>query len=233
MVRIKKMAYIRLNEKKYNYLFCLHRCWKKESVAQAWKQCTTVLIFLNCFALSFYLLPPCYNFSAQCWVQRIQTLCLLRQSTSSLIPHSQHLIWVLSTPLKPTESSTALNILDGNFSCWKLSGSITSFSFDAGRTVTFYFCRILCRPMRAPCRGLYGLSVIEKVKMFLVLFQRNSERMRKVFTRGEVEGRGRVRGELQGAISAEKWEWKGWKPINENQYAKAGRHTNWGGGGGV
>lgn len=32
----------------------------------------------------------------------------------------------------------------------------------------------------------------------------------------------------KGAINA-KWEWKGWKPINENQYKKAGRHKNWGG----
>lgn len=42
------------------------------------------------------------------------------------------------------------------------------------------------------------------------------------------EARGRVRGKLQGAISAEKWEWKGWKPINENQYEKAGKHKNLG-----
>lgn len=39
---------------------------------------------------------------------------------------------------------------------------------------------------------------------------------------------GRVRGKLQGA-SAEKWEWKEWKPINENQYEKAGKQKNLGG----
>lgn len=87
----------------------------------------------------------------------------------------------------------------------------------------------LLRPLHPQCgffvraKPLWSCKVLEYMVIVSKECQKNME---DIYLRRS-EARGRVRGKLQGAISAEKWEWKGWKPINENQYEKAGRHKNW------
>lgn len=82
-------------------------------------------------------------------------------------------------------------------------------------------------PIHAFC-PINSLLILQIPKISDIISKEQQENA-EGFYLWQSEERGRVRGKLQGAISAEKWEWKGWKPINENQYKKAGRHKNWGG----
>lgn len=119
------------------------------------------------------------------------------------------------------------------FFCWKPSGSIqTPFLQHIRKVGDLYGLWIAQGYQDLFTRGARslsqpGLSVLQSPEVSGIISKEWREHVEGIYLwRGE--GRGRVRGKLQGAISAEKWEWKGWKPINENQYEKAGRHKNWG-----
>lgn len=230
------LLYIEFNE-------CLKMCLVWESIGQARQHCDNS-DFPYLFLLILSFVPPfcdyrIYNVGAETpnnvFIEPIHLLTHNSQPTLDMSNINIHEAdWALF--LRWTDYIINLLIFTAILfmlkAFWIHTNSLSPMYKEGEWPLWLLNSVRLPRPLHPWCGACVlsqpGFSVLQSPEVTGFISKEWQENVEGIYLwRGE--GRGRVRGKLQGAISAEKWEWKGWKPINENQYEKAGRHKNWGG----